>query len=120
MPHFCKARAAMVMAVIVTCFGALIGRVVYLQTVGRQFTLERAERQQHQKETIVSRRGCIYDSTGMLMAGTIQTRTLFLDPKFMQDCYQSEGHSLIEMDDAIAKLGKIIDKDSFELSRLLG
>jgi len=117
---FSTARAALVMSIIITCFAALIGRVVYLQTVGRQLTLERAERQQHQKETIVSRRGCIYDSTGMLMAGTIQTRTLFLDPKFMQDCYQSEGHSLVEMDDAIAKLGKIIDKDSFELSRLLG
>ena len=87
-----------------------MARVVYLQTVGRQMTLERAERQQHQKEAIVARRGCIYDSTGMLMAGTIQTRTLFLDPKFMQDCYQVDGHSLVEMDDAIGKLAKIIDK----------
>ncbi len=120
MPTFSKARAALVMMVITTCFCALMGRVVYLQTVGRQMTLERAERQQHQKETIISRRGSIYDVTGMLMAGTIQTQALFLDPKFMQDCYQMEGRSLADMDEAVGKLANLVDKKPFELSQLLG
>jgi cell division protein FtsI/penicillin-binding protein 2 len=120
MSTFSKARAALVMMVITTCFCALMGRVVYLQTVGRQMTLERAERQQHQKETIISRRGSIYDVTGMLMAGTIQTQALFLDPKFMQDCYQMEGRSLSDMDDAVSKLANLLDKKPFELSQLLG
>ncbi|MBA2708158.1 MAG: penicillin-binding protein 2, partial [Gemmatimonadaceae bacterium] len=86
----------------------------------RQLTLERADRQQHRTEILLSRRGSIYDSTGMLMAGTVQTKTVFLDPKFMQDSYQSEGHSLVEMDEAIAKLAAAIDKEPFELSQLLG
>src|SRR5688572_11235689 len=120
MPMFSKVRAAVVMSVIITCLLALMGRVLYLQTVLRQVTLERADRQQHRTEVLLSRRGSIYDSTGMLMAGTVQTKTLFLDPKFMQDCYQSEGRSLVEMDEAVAKLAAAIDKEPFELSQLLG
>ncbi|HYO11184.1 MAG TPA: penicillin-binding protein 2, partial [Tepidisphaeraceae bacterium] len=72
------------------------------------------------REAIAARRGGIFDSTGMLMAGTVQTQTLFVDPKFMQDQFQKEGHSLVEMDDAVAKLARCIDKDPFELSQLLG
>ena len=119
-PRFSKVRAAVVMSVVITSLLALMGRVVYLQTVLRQATLERADRQQHRTEVLLSRRGSIYDSTGMLMAGTIQTKTLFLDPKFMQDSYQTEGHSLVEMDEAVGKLAAAIDKEPFELSQLLG
>ena len=108
------------MSVIITCLCALMGRVVYLQTVLRQATLERADRQQHRTEVLLARRGSIYDSTGMLMAGTVQTKTLFVDPEFMQTCYQAEGHSLVEMDEAVAKLAHAIDKRPFELSQLLG
>src|SRR5205807_2678732 len=109
-----------VMLVLTTCLLALVGRVMYLQTIGRERTLDRADRQQHQKELIIARRGSIYDAAGMLMAGTIQSNSLFLDPKFMQDCYQAEGRSLVEMDQAIARLAKILDKDSFTISQLLG
>jgi cell division protein FtsI (penicillin-binding protein 3) len=99
---------------------ALIARVAFLQTYGRQWTIEKADRQQHTRETLPARRGGIFDSTGMLMAGTVQTKTLFVDPKFMQDQFQTDGHSLVEMDQAVAKLAKLIDRDPFELSRLLG
>jgi cell division protein FtsI (penicillin-binding protein 3) len=98
----------------------LTGRVAYLQTYGREQTVQKADRQQHQSEIIHSRRGCIFDSTGMLMAGTIQQKALFVDPKFMQEQFQVEGRSLVEMDEAIERLSRIIDKDAFELSRLLG
>src|SRR5205823_9753047 len=77
-------------------------------------------RQQHTRETLPARRGGIFDSTGMLMAGTVQTRDLFVDPKFMQDQFQKEGHSLVEMDAAVALLAKAIDKDPFTLSQMLG
>ncbi len=99
---------------------ALVGRAAYLQTYGREKTIRQAERQQHQTETLYSRPGCIYDSTGMLMAGTVQTQSLFIDPKFMQDCFQEDGKSLVEMDKAIAQLANMIDHDPFELSKLLG
>src|SRR5207248_4339939 len=40
--------------------------------------------------------------------------------KFMQDCFQEDGKNLIDMDKAIAQLAKVIDRDPFELSKLLG
>src|SRR2546423_2019709 len=35
-------------------------------------------------------------------------------------CYQRDGHSVAEMDDSVAKLAKTIDKEPFELSKMLG
>jgi cell division protein FtsI/penicillin-binding protein 2 len=120
MSPFSSKRAAGVICAVACALVGLIGRVAYLQTYGREKTIRKAEKQQHQTETLYSRRGCIYDSTGMLMAGTVQTQSLFIDPKFMQDCFQEDGKSLVEMDKAIAELAKIIDTDPFELSKMLG
>ena len=120
MPPFSSKRAVVVISVVACALVALSGRVAYLQTYGREKTVRKAERQQHQTETLYSRRGSIYDATGMLMAGTVQTQSLFIDPKFMQDCFQEDGKSLVEMDKAIAQLAGMIDKDPFELSKLLG
>src|SRR5258706_4547570 len=53
------------------------------------------------------------------MAGTIQTQTLYVDPKFMQDCYSAEGKSLVTMDEDIRKLCKLIDKEPFAISQML-
>src|SRR5205814_1107829 len=117
---FSTRRARAVMTVIGTLLIALIGRVAFLQTYGREKTIQRADRQQHQNETLHSRRGSIFDCNGMLMAGTVQTQSLFIDPKFMQDCFQEDGKSLIEMDKAMAHLAHLIDQDPFELSKLLG
>ncbi|HTL29577.1 MAG TPA: penicillin-binding protein 2, partial [Tepidisphaeraceae bacterium] len=108
------------MLLIGTGFVGLIGRVAYLQTYGRQQTIERADRQQHQSEILRARRGSIFDANGMLMAGTVQTQSLYVDPKFMQDCYQEDGKSLVMMDQDIDKLAKLIDKDPIELSQLIG
>src|SRR4051812_17771120 len=120
MPTVSSMRAAFVMILIGCGLVALMGRVSYLQTYGREQTIRKADRQQHQNEVLRARRGCIFDSTGMLMAGTIQQKSLFIDPKFMQECFQEEGHDLSEMDVAINKLADILDKDSFELAQMLG
>src|ERR1043165_4187944 len=48
MTTFSPSRAALVMLLIAAAMLTLLGRVAYLQTYGRQQTLERAERQQHQ------------------------------------------------------------------------
>ncbi len=108
------------MALTVALFAALLGRVAYLQTYGREATISRADRQQHLVLTLPARRGNIYDRNGLLMAGSIQTHSLFVDPKFMQDSFQEDGRSLIQMDEALDGLAKIVGKDSFELSKLLG
>jgi cell division protein FtsI/penicillin-binding protein 2 len=119
MNHFSPTRAAGVFILVGALLTTLLGRVCYLQTIGRQETVARADRQQHQSQVWPARRGGIYDRNGLLLAGTIQTDTLFIDPKFMQDFYQQDGHSLVEMDDAISKLAKILDKDMLELEQLL-
>lgn len=120
MPTFSPTRATAVMIGICLCFSALVGRVAYLQTFGREQTIRRAERQQHQNQTLQARRGGVSDANGILMAGTIQTQTLFVDPWFMQKCYQEDGRSLVEMDDTITRLAQLIDKDSYQLSQMLG
>jgi cell division protein FtsI/penicillin-binding protein 2 len=118
MPTFSPNRAASVLIVLVGVFTLLVGRVAYLQTIGRQQTIRRADRQQHQTEVLPARRGCVYDRNGILMAGTVQTSTLYVDPKFMQDSFQEDGRSLVEMDDAVDSIAKLIHKKSSELSQL--
>ena len=119
MDTFCLPRAAAVFVCLGGLFVALIGRVAYLQTYGRQQTLQRAERQQHQTLVLQARRGSIFDRNGFLLAGTIQTQTLFVDPKFMFEVYQQDGHSLVEMDEATMKLARLVEKDPFTVEQLL-
>src|SRR5437868_13139219 len=111
MQTFSAKRAAVVFLGLGALLLALIGRVLYLQTFGRQQTLARADRQHYQSLPIPARPGCIFDANGLVLAGTVQTQTLFIDPRFMQDVYQQDGHSLVELDDAIHKLALILDKD---------
>jgi cell division protein FtsI (penicillin-binding protein 3) len=120
MPNFSPFWARAIVVLIVALFAGMVGRVAYLQTYGRESTISRADRQQHLIMALPARRGEIFDRNGLVMAGSIQTHALFVDPKFMQDCFQEDGHSLVEMDDAIGKLAKIIDRDPFEISQLLG
>ncbi|HEX4053036.1 MAG TPA: penicillin-binding protein 2 [Tepidisphaeraceae bacterium] len=120
MASFSHIRARAILSLIVALFLALLGRVAYLQTYGREATISRADRQQHLILTLQARRGDIYDRNGLMMAGSIQTHSLFVDPKFMQDSYQEDGHSLVEMDEALDRLAGIIGKDPFELAKLLG
>jgi cell division protein FtsI (penicillin-binding protein 3) len=118
MSAFSPKRAAGVLAFVLAMFVALVGRVVYLQTFGRQQTIRRADHQQHQTEILPARRGCVYDRNGILMAGTVQTETLYADPKFMQDAFQEDGHSLVEMDDAVDQLAKLVHQKPSTLSQL--
>ena len=119
MNAFSVTRARVVVVCLLVAFGALCGRVVYLQTYGRQHTISRAERQQHQKQVSPARRGSVYDCNGMEMAGTVQSVSLFVDPKFMQDQFQQAGRSLVEMDRLVSKLAHLVERDPFELSQLL-
>jgi cell division protein FtsI (penicillin-binding protein 3) len=118
--NFSPNRTALLFATIVGLFVCLIVRVAFLQTYGRESTISRADFQQHLFLTLAARRGDIYDRNGLMMAGSVQTRSLFVDPAFMQQYFQSEGHSLVEMDEGIQKLATLLDKDPFEISRLLG
>lgn len=123
MHRFSPIRAASTIIVIVGVMSTLIGRVAYLQTYGREQTIRKAEGQQHQGETLVSRRGCIWDRAGLLMAGTVQTTALFIDPKFMLERFQEESGSSAKADSQFATtlqmLAKLVDKDPKEVFKLL-
>lgn len=120
MRRFYYSRAASALLLIAAGMVALLGRVAYLQTFGREKTIQKAERQHYQYEILYARRGSIFDASGLLMAGTVQTTSLFIDPKFMQEEFQAQGKSLIDMDRALEQLARIIEKDPHELARLLG
>ena len=77
MPIFSPFRAALIMSVIGVFLVGLTGRVAYLQTYGREQTIRRAERQQHQSETLFARRGSIFDTTGLLMGQTADHLTSY-------------------------------------------
>ena len=119
MSRFSLPRAAFVFVVLGGVFALLVGRVGYLQTVGREQTLRRAERQQHQRDTIRARRGSIYDRNGVEMAGTVQTMAVFVDPKFMLQVAHEDPKGLITLDANVARLSSLIGKDAFELSQLI-
>jgi len=119
-PPFSPRAAAIVFAAIMMTFLALAGRVVFLQTLGRERTILQADRQQHYTETLHARRGSIFDRNGLLMAGTVQKKSLFVDPKFMLEVFQEDGKTLVDLDREIAKLAALIDKDPLEISQLIG
>jgi len=114
-------RASIVFGLLVVAFAALLGRVGYLQSWGAQKNIARAERQQFQREPLYARRGSVFDRNGMLMAGTVQSQSLFVDPKFMAEQFEREGREpLLAMDEAVAKLCHYIDRSPLEVSQLLG
>ena len=119
MSTFSPRRSAVVFLALSACFAALIGRVAYLQTFGRQKTIRQVERQQHQTQTIPARKGTIFDRNGFALAVTVQTQTLFVDPKFMQESFSQPGRSLVEMDQAVERLARLIDRDPFEITQIL-
>src|SRR6185437_1308127 len=119
MQTFSTRRAGIVFITLGVMFVMLTARVAYLQTVGRRATIGKADRQQHQTTRLESRRGPIFDRNGFALALTIQKQDLFADPRFMQEFYQEEGHSVVAMDDAIQKLAAILDRDALELAQRL-
>jgi cell division protein FtsI (penicillin-binding protein 3) len=116
MPTFSIFRAGGLLGGLVFLFIALCGRVAYLQTYGRQQTILRAERQQHQDVVLPARRGGIFDRNGVLMAGTIQTQTIFMDPKFMAEQLQDNHQA---MDAALDKVAALTDQNPADLQKLL-
>jgi cell division protein FtsI/penicillin-binding protein 2 len=119
MSTFSIHRAAAVLVVLVLLLVGMTGRVAFLQTWGREKTLRSAERQQHQQEILYARRGTIFDSTGTVMAGTVQNEDLFVDPKFLADYYTADDKDYNEYLRSINKLAKLIDVSEVELATLL-
>ena len=118
-PTFSSTRAAAVLTGLGVTFAGLVGRVTYLQTAGRATAIRRADRQQHQDQVLPARRGCVYDRNGVLLAGTAESGTVYADPSFLFNHFQTEGRSLLQMDDAVDRLAKLLRHDSADLSQRL-
>jgi cell division protein FtsI/penicillin-binding protein 2 len=114
--QFAPSRAIIALLVIGLGLTALLARVAWLQTHGRERTLAQAQRQQHQSNALKARRGTIFDATGNVLAGTVQTRTVFVDPRFLLNAYQRDGRSLVAMDEALDRLAEMLGLDPFELA----
>ena len=118
-PTFSTSRAAIVLTLLAIALAALVGRVAYLQTAGRTVAARQADRQQHQTQPLMARRGCVYDRNNVLLAGTAESGTVWIDPKFTFDHFQSNGGSLVQMDDAMERLGRVLHRDPAALSQLI-
>lgn len=119
MPRFSPARALIVFTLIACVLIILVGRAGYLQTYKREKIIRSAERQLHQSEILHGRRGSIFDCNGMLMAGTVQTTALFIDPKFMFAQFEAQELPPNKIAETIKKLAYILDQDSAVLNQLL-
>ena len=115
MQRFSAHRAGIVLGLAGAALIVLIGRTAYLQTSMRDKISSKLERQSHYTVTMPARRGSIFDSNGQLLAGTVQSTTLFVDPKFMIDQYELRPGDSSAMERDLGKLSELIDRDSFEL-----
>lgn len=114
-----RVRTGIAFLFLLGLLAVLLGRVAYLQTLARHRIVAYAERQQHQKETLYARRGSIFDRNGLLLAGTVQKQSLFIDPKLLTEYFQEQGRSLVEMDQAIARIASLVGLEPIDvLTRL--
>lgn len=113
-------RLGMILAVIGLTISGLIGRVAYLQTAYAAEAQPRAQRQHSARETLEARRGSIFDRNGLMLAGTVQEATLFADPKFMHEQFQTKGRTLFDMDVALERVAKIIDANADQIALAIG
>lgn len=114
-PPFYARRAGLMLSVLGLALIGLVGRVAWLQTAHAVDTAPRAQRQQHSTETLHARRGSIFDRNGLMLAGTVQLSTLFVDPKFMYEQFQAQGRTLFEVDLALEKIAEFTQADADEL-----
>ena len=114
-------RAALVFGTVGVVLISLCGRVAYLQSAGSVKNEARAKRQQFQSDPLFARRGGIFDRNGLLMAGTVQARSLFVDPKFMAEQFVAEGRDpYLATDEASAKLANLVGRSAADISKELG
>src|SRR5688572_1614550 len=104
MSSFSEKRARIVLVCVAVLMSTMIVRVAYLQTYGRQKTIQMAERQQHTAIKSMARRGTISSRNGYALAATVQTTALYIDPKFMLKEYQREKRNLNQMDNDLRKM----------------
>lgn len=82
-------RLIVVSLVVLVIFAALIGRLVYVQSVGQVWYAQQAAQQRLLVEQIQARPGDLVDRNGRLLATSVRTRSLFVDPSRLQQPWQT-------------------------------
>lgn len=80
-----KRKAVFLMSVFAAVGLAISGKVLYLQTIQKDFLLERAERQRATPITIDAKRGDITTSDGTILATSVPTYTVYCDNRYVDD-----------------------------------
>ena len=84
---WCRPRRALALLGVVFClaFLSLAGRLVYIQVASHEILSGLAEKQQSAHVDVYPCRGAVVDASGRPMATTIETYSIFADPKLIYD-----------------------------------
>jgi len=119
MASFSLHRAGLALGAIAALLAGMTLRVAYLQTYGRQKMVLHAERQQHTTQVSPAHRGNITDRNGLLMATSVLTQTIYLDPQFMIQRYQEPPRDLARMQRDLGTLAELLDLDAEALREIV-
>ncbi len=108
-------RGLMILGLLSAVMLALVGRVYYLQTEGAKKFRASTIQQHTARETLIARRGSIFDRHGNLLAGTVLTRAVYVDPREMHAGYIARPGGLRQMEADVASLARIIGRKPFDL-----
>src|SRR5690606_35567377 len=110
MERFSTRQAGVILGIAGFALIVLIGRTAYLQTSLREKISSKLDRQSHYTFPMPARRGSIFDATGQLLAGTVQSTTMFVDTKFMIDQYELKPGDSSALEPDLERLSALIDR----------
>jgi penicillin-binding protein 2 len=104
--HHFRVRLGVAVALILICFGALISRFIFLQTVKYDYFQTLAESNRISLVPIVPNRGLILDRNGAILAHNFFVYTLEITPSKVSD-----------VDEVINEISKIVEVNSSDRKR---
>ena len=95
-------RFAIIFIVIMLGFGAVLGKIVYIQTVERDEWLKVAEKQVPTRKPIQATRGNILDCNGQLLASSMPQYYMYMDAS-VPALHDNNGHLFTTYIDTLAR-----------------
>ncbi|MEN6428615.1 MAG: penicillin-binding protein 2 [Phycisphaerales bacterium] len=97
-----------IMALVIVAFFALAGRCFFLQYVEADYYAEKCVIQQRAYLPLTPQRGAILDTRGRVLAASNQVRTIFAEPRVIQEPKETS-----------TRLASILDMGAHEICRLI-
>jgi len=106
-----KKRAFVVLGGLLVGFAALSARLHEIQLTKHDLYSNLGRRQHYAEVTVPASRGAIYDTCGRLLVTSVERRSLWADPKLVNDASDSASalSPLLEIDEA--RLKSVLTKD---------